>query len=918
LRLSTLLRSIGFSTIALLALQPVANAQRTDEGEGDALRRLEYLNLQRSYPFTTVPPHLKRIEAVRQFRGSFSLSGSPALMAPGDWTSIGPAPLTTTSSSGRVSAIAVHPTNPQTIYVGGAQGGVWKSVNGGSSWTPLGDTQCSLAIGSIALDPQNPNIVYVGTGEQNYSGDSYYGCGVLKSTDGGQTWTTLGSSIFDTTTGGAQIGRLIVIPSGTSAPSTTILAGTSFGFYRSTDGGVNWTQTTIPGSANRHVTDIVVDPRDTRIVFAAFTTAFSNSANGIYKSTDNGISFARVTQGLPATSFGRAALALAATNPDSMYVAIHSTADGRLLGIYRSANAGSTWTQLTATRATCATQCWYDIVISVDPRNSSIIYFGGVQLFKSTDAGATFNTIGTSIHVDQHAFAFDPSTAGTLYAGNDGGIWKSSDNGAAFTSLNTNLAITQFWGGLSFGSAGPGELLGGTQDNGTVAYSGTTSWPRTIGGDGGFTAVNPLTGMAFGETQWNVSAGGVFRSASYTGPFTLASNGISSPSTELGVFIPPLRMDMERPHTLYFGTRRLYRTRDNGDTWVAINSGAGKSATTNISVMAAAASDSNVVYVATTDGNVQLTTDGGLTWRNRIVGLANRYVSDIVVHRSNADIAYVVLSGFGVPHVWKTENGGVTWTSISAGLPDMPVNAIALLPDGSLVIGADLGVYRSANDGASWQPFGNGLPNVAVQDVVYHAPSSTLVAATHGRSAFAASLSAAAVPVAVALTTQPLSSGSGVVFPSQPVARIVGPAGDRIGGSSAAVTASIATGNGTLSGTTIVNAVNGVATFTDLAVLGAGEVTLRFSASGLTSALSAPFPLLALRGDITNDGIIGSGDALAILQLTVGTALPTGYKPTPNADANCDGTVNSIDAAVILAYLVGRDVTRFCVGKAIQ
>src|SRR5437764_153402 len=296
------------------------------ESDDMVVRRLDYFYGQRRFPFDKIPAHGRRIETLAQWKSRAALGpspNSPNTVTP--WTAIGPAPTTSGGgiNSGRITALVVSPTNSSVIYVGGAQGGVWKTTNGGTSWTPLTDTQCSLAIGSLAMDPLNSNIIYAGTGEENFSQDSYYGCGILKSVDGGATWSTLGGSIWDTNTGGATIARIQVVPSATDVGSSSIiLAATRFGCYRSTNGGANWTQTRAGVG-----TDVVVDPANRDTVYVANGWLFGDANNGIYKSTDGGATFgAKLGGGLPTTSVGRIVLGISAAAPQTVYAAVQSTA----------------------------------------------------------------------------------------------------------------------------------------------------------------------------------------------------------------------------------------------------------------------------------------------------------------------------------------------------------------------------------------------------------------------------------------------------------------------------------------------------------------------------------------------------------------------------------------------------------------
>ncbi|MFL6796063.1 MAG: FG-GAP-like repeat-containing protein [Xanthobacteraceae bacterium] len=716
------------------------------QAQTTAVQRYLYFYEQRAYPNQSIPAgamERARIDHERQFgplRPPQPQSANPYFNQ-NQWSSIGPAPAG--SYSGRINSIVVHPTDPNSVFIGAATGGVWKTSNGGTNWSPLTDTQCSTAMGSIAIDPSNPNIIYAGTGEANFSADSYYGCGVLKSTDGGGSWTQLGASVFDTTTGGASIAKLVIHPTNTQ----TILVASSFGLYRSTDGGANFTQV-LAGTA----TDVVFDPSNPNIAYAALGNIFGNASNGVYQSTDAGASFpTKLTTGFAGSNVGRISLGLAASAPQTIYAAVQNSSTFALLGIWKTTNASS-WSQISATGASCASQCWYDIYLAVDPTNANTVYFGGFSVFKSTDGGSNFSDIGSSIHVDQHAFAFQPGNASVIYAGNDGGVYKSSNGGANWTSLNTNLSITQFYAGLSLHPSDSNIALGGTQDNHTVRYSGSPGWTAVpfsgVGGcDGGFTVIDQATPTTqYAECQWEAGQ-------SYSGPrrsdnggsFVVKTNGITT--SESALFVPPLVGSPSTATTLYFGTVRVYKTTDRGDTWTGSSTTIVSGSRAGVTAIAQAPSDANVIYAAGNNGaGVFKSTDGNSTYNAVNTGLPNRVPTYLAVHPTSPNTAFVVYSGFGGGHVYKTTNGGTNWTDISGNLPDIPVNAIvldALFPANEIWVGTDLGVYRTTNGGTDWNVYNFGLPNVPVLDLKYSAGTGILAAATHGRGVFYASIGGA-------------------------------------------------------------------------------------------------------------------------------------------------------------------------------
>lgn len=666
------------------------------------------------------------------------------------WTPIGPRPITGAGqpNSGRLNSIAIHPTDPDIIYVGGAQGGVWKTTNGGVTWAPLTDSQCSLAMGSVVLDPKNPDIIYAGTGEQNFSGDSYYGCGVLKSIDAGQTWTEIGRSVI--TNSGARrprISRVVVDKFTGNTPNAIVFAATDAGLFRSSDAGVSWTKMDSTGLVGA-VTDIVADTSTHGVFYAANGDLGGPGRNGIYKTIDSGLNWTKVWQppgAVTATDAGRINLAISASSPSTLYAAVHGAHNNgpnaeALLGIWRTTDGGATWTQrLGASQTLCARQCWYDMVIAVDPSAPNTVYFGGISLHKSTDGAASFTEIGQFIHVDHHAFAFHPTNPAIVYSGNDGGIFKSTNAGSTWTSLNTNLELTQFYAGVSVSPTVATTILGGTQDNGTLQWGGVDGWPQVFGGDGGFTAIDQLTGTtAWAETQWTPSSGfsGPRRRDAGAGStqFLLKMSGINA--SDRGLFIPPIVMDPLRPRIVFFGTLNLYRSGDSGEGWSNIGTSL-VAANGSIASIGVAPSDTLTVYVGSSDGRLSYTHDLGGTWTTAS-GTGTGPVTDIAVDPRDARTAIIVRSGFNATNkVFRTVDGGATWANLTFDLPNVPVLSVVLEPGSrDITIGTDLGVFTLRSAATSWAPVLNGLPNVAVYDLVFDAPRSRLIAATHGRGMF--------------------------------------------------------------------------------------------------------------------------------------------------------------------------------------
>jgi photosystem II stability/assembly factor-like uncharacterized protein len=744
--------SRAFGLALALLVGPAARAQVRTEAEDHAARREEYLMAPRAYPLRSVTPGAllrARLDVEARFgllaRANMAASQMGLASA---WTSLGPTTIDGGFAAGRVTAIAVHPIQNNIVFAGGAQGGVWKSIDGGDSWAPLTENQCSLAVGSITIDPVNPNIMYVGTGEQNRSGDSYYGCGVLRSSDGGASWTQLGADVFVTTTGGARIGHVIIDASTAgSATSTTVMVSTTFGLFRSMDSGRSWSRVLTTGN----VSGLAVDPVNSQVWYAG-VAAYDSTAqsNGVFKSTDGGVTW----KPLPltfGTTVGRIELAIAPSNGSVLYAAAedrtpNSSSAQQLAGIWRSSDAGVTWTKTGARNASCASQCWYDLSIAVDPSNPARVYMGGFSFYRSEDSAETFTNVGTTIHVDHHTIAFDPLDPNAIYVGTDGGVYRTPNRGLNWVNRNNSLAIAQFYNGISLHPTDTLTVIGGTQDNGTLQYSGFPSWSSIIGGDGGYTAINPKKPtFMFGELEWltGSSAGGNGpRRADAPGAvFRVKNTGINT--ADRAQFIPPYVIDPMNPFTLYFGTYRVYRTTDNAESWATMSPDLSKTGTGTITTIGVSPTDATVLYAGLNDGNVAVTRDSGATWSTIATGLPNRAITQIVVDEVDPKTAYLTNSGFGAPHVWRTTDGGATWTNISGDLPNVPVNAIALLPrTKDLYVGTDLGVFRSTNGGAAWVPFMEGFPNVAVFALAFNDRTRKLVAATHGRGMFQYSMPA--------------------------------------------------------------------------------------------------------------------------------------------------------------------------------
>jgi photosystem II stability/assembly factor-like uncharacterized protein len=735
------------AVMAASVLSHRATAQAHDSVPDNPTAREEWFWAQRTYPFSE-RPYRAMMQARLAVMNSAAFARS-ALAAPlqGAWRAVGPTGMFVADGgffasspqldAGRVAAIVPGAQPGQPLLIGTASGGVWRSLDVGLTWTPVTDGQCALTIGAMALDPTNPSIVYAGTGEGNTGTP---GCGgVLRSTDAGVTWAALGTSLVSTAGAPTAFSALVVDRVSTSV----LLAGVFFsnaGVVRSTNGGVTWSVALASGP----VSSIVAHPTQTGTYFAGdrAVSDATGATRGVYKSIDAGATWTQLTA-LPVSSpvnIGRVELAVSAADPNKVWAIVNDRSNGRFGGLFVWDDVAKTWATLPAAglitgdrRGDFGGQTSYDLAVAVDPRTSNRIYVAGVRAFRSTDGGATFTPMGMEIHCDWHSIVLDPRNPDILYAGTDGGIFISTDGGDTWTSRNEGLAITQFYPGIG---ANPGTtiLMGGSQDNGTLRFTGSPFWDGFLSGDGGYTAINyqnPV--IQYGETQWSTATGGTIVRRDATS-FKSRVSGIVV--GDRVAFIPPLILDPITPTKLYFGTFRLYRTVDEGASWLPVSPDLSKGSGV-ITTIAVAKSDSNTIYVGTSDGNVHVSVDGAVTFTPRITGLPNRSITRIVVDPAAATHALVTVSGYGTGHVFETSDGGATWRDISGNLVNAPANASVFVgATGNIFVGTDVGVFQTSDDGQTWVAGPSGMPNVIIHDLIYDPSANTLIAATYGRGMF--------------------------------------------------------------------------------------------------------------------------------------------------------------------------------------
>ena len=706
------------------------------ENEADAIDN-DWFMLQRVYPHNDVDPAL--YENARQSLRERTLSKSGSAAA--QWKSIGPS-----NVGGRITSLILHPTNPKIIYAGAATGGVWKSTDGGVTWTNIFNG--SASIGSLILSPANPEIVYVGTGEGNPGGVAIYpGNGIWRSTNGGQSWTNLGL----TNTG--QIGKLAIHP---ASPNRIFAAALGRyrsrtqdrGVYRSVDSGATWQRVLFLNDTTGSC-EVLIDPSNQNRIYAAMwnryrplTYSIIGGVNsGLWISTDAGDTWAQATNGFPLNdaNLGRVSLAIAPSQPSIVY-ALASDGIG-VRGVYRSTDSGNSWAQvMTGTPFSGESQVWYNNFIAVHPTNPNMIFAGMTEMYRSTDGGATWSDVTSTMHVDHHAILFDPNTPTNMIIGNDGGVFLSTNTGASWIK-SFHLPISQFYAG-TVDFSNPQRTLGGLQDNGTPrTLTGSDSdWTSIFGGDGFYALVDPKNpNRVYAESQ----NGGLGYSTNGGSSFFGGTNGISS--SDRKNWCTPIAMDQNNTLTLYTGTHRIYRTKNGMQSWTAISGDLTRGANGRIGTITTidvARTDSNVVYVGTDDGKLSVTTNGGTTWGNVTGTLPVRWVTRVTIDPDSSNVAYVTQSGYledvFSSHINKTTNFGETWTSAGGDLPNIPLNDIIIdqVYRGNLYVATDVGVMVSSNAGKNWNALGTGMPEVPVHDLAIHSPARKLFAFTHGRSAY--------------------------------------------------------------------------------------------------------------------------------------------------------------------------------------
>ena len=659
-----------------------------------------------------------------------------------NWTFVGPNVVPSNGGgTGRVNCIRFDPTNTNTVYIGAAAGGVWKTTNGGSTWTSNTDYLDALSVADIAINPRYPDSVFVATGDgygyevgQDFWGGTY-SAGVMVSADGGQTWNTSGLTFSQTQSNIIQ--RLLINPS----DPDILLAATRTAIFRSTDAGQTWTSVK-PG----HYYDMEFKPGDPNTVYASTST-------GIAISTNKGATW---TTGGSVAGGGRVSIAVTAANPLVIY------ALGENGNFYKSTNGGTSFLIQASPNSVASFYGYYDAVLTCSPLDENKVYTAGYAIAKSTNGGGSWTGVGTNIHVDNHTLEFMPGNNNVIWCGNDGGIYSSTNSGTSWTDLGNGIGIKQYYR-MGGSTLTPYTMLAGAQDNGSDRLR-NGAWASVNGADG-MECLIDRTNDQIMYTSWQ------------NGHLEKSTNGGNSfnditPST--GDWTTPFIQDPIVANTLVGGWEDVYRSTNGGNTWTPISNGLFPD---NLYAIAMTPANNSVIYAASL-GKICRTNNTGGSWTNITTGLpvSSAGITYIAVGDTDANKVWVSLTGYSAGNkVFFSSNGGTTWTNYSGSLPNIPVNCIVYQKNSldAVYIGTDFGVYYRDANMADWVPYNTGLPNVIVYELEINESAQKIRAATFGRSIWESELNVSTIYSLDAGVSAILAPGSAVCTNSfSPVVRI--------------------------------------------------------------------------------------------------------------------------------------------------
>ena len=708
-----------------------------ERGKGyKQFKRWEWMAEPRVYPSGDLK-YASRAKAYEEFQNY--LLANPTAVAKissvsstsGNWSAIGPFGSPVGGDAGRITFIRFMPGLPSTVFAGTGAGGLWVSTNSGTSWTTNTNSLSVLGCSDLAINPLNTSIMYLAMGDIDASDTK--STGVLKSINGGLTWSTTGLTFSVSL--GRTIGRLLINP----LNPNVVLAATSAGIYRTNNAGVTWN---VVKTGSYKDIEYKTTVGDTTNVFAVTASTFVRSVNG-------GNTFTTTASGLPTTGVNRMALSVTAADPNYIYILCSKSSDNGFGGVYRSVDGGVIFTLMSSTPnifdwstsgSGAGGQGWYDIACGVSPTNKNEIICGGVNSWKSINGGSTWtlNSHWTGgggkpyVHADLHVVEYVNGT--TCYMGHDGGVSKTTNSGVAWTTINGTMNIAQSYKiGQSAQAGTPNYVISGHQDNGTNLWNGGV-WTEVYGGDGADCFVDWSTNATLVESYVQ---GDFNRSTNSGGSWTAITSGI----TGTAAWVAPIIQDPNNANIFYGGYQQVFKSLNKGTAWTQMGTIAGSG---DILSIAAAPSSTATLY-ASRSTNIYKTTNSGTTWASITTGLPTSLaqITNIAVDNLDATNVFVTFSGYSAGNkVFVTTNGGSTWANISAGLPNLPVNCIIYTKNlnDAIYVGTDVGVYFKDGSMTSFIPFMTNLPNVIVTDFEIHYATNKLRAGTYGRGVWESDL----------------------------------------------------------------------------------------------------------------------------------------------------------------------------------
>lgn len=751
----------GAATLLLLLLRreapetyPTAQKLRSE-----ARAALDLFTEARAYPNATIPE--------TGFTAAFDLARTRLAKPAGQadlqpWQAMGP-----DNIGGRTLALAFNPQNPNTIWAGSASGGLWRSTTSGIgriAWEYIATGFPVLGVAAIAIAPDDSNTIYIGTGEVYGSDETApgvvirttrgsYGIGILKSTDGGQSWRKSLDWRFNQRTG---VQKIRINPQNPNS----VWAATTEGIFRSRDAGESWQRVLDVVMA----TDIAINPVDTNRIFVA-CGGMRSPGHGLYRSTDGGVSWQQAnlaSGGGPVSFAGKAVLAISNSNPDIVMASIGNS-DGLQVPsatwLCKTTDGGESW-GVVSTVDYSTFQGWYSHAVAINPVNANEVWCAGAPFypFRSLAGGTNlqnteqiglmrpasgregFDFPDLNVWADYHDIVFHPTDPGIIYFANDGGVFRTTDGGRTSENCNGGYQTTQFYNGVSNSITDSAFVLGGMQDNLSTAFDGMPHWRRVGTNDGSWTAMNQANNNI---VYLSFQGGAVFRYTNRGELFTNSAANITPPNRRAPInFIAPYVLSPVDNRTIYHGSAVVVKSTDEGQNWSVTNNGLVLDGNPVLS-LAISASSTEVVYAATAPrlsrAGLFRTDNGGASWQNITGNLPNRYPTDIALYPNNDRFVVVTFAGFGTSHAFKSSDGGASWSDIGAGLLDLPTWAAVidpLYPD-HLYIGNDIGVFASVDGGATWLQFNDGLPDaVMAMDLVISPVNRKLRVATHGNGFF--------------------------------------------------------------------------------------------------------------------------------------------------------------------------------------